>query len=167
MSGTVAAGAGFAPLAVRGGRWGGLRDAGSWRKRLLQRCACEQLQLFALGESIETVGVAARFGVHVDLVAYDGIGNDGVSLMLLFQGLELVEDLLGGDGLLVDPALLALGGLHLHKAAAVFEDFELVAVVDGCCAIGDGGYAVAQKRLLRRDVHILRGRLGAKFGASA
>ena len=48
--------------------------------------------------------------------------------MLLLQGVELVEDLLRRDGLVVDPALLALIGLDAYEAPAMFKHLELVAV---------------------------------------
>ena len=85
--------------------------------------------------------------------------------MLLLQSFELVEDRLVGDDLLVDPSGFALGCLHPHEASAPFEDLQLVAVLYSGGAVRHGGNAVAQKCLLRRDIHILRGGLWSQAGA--
>jgi hypothetical protein len=105
--------------------------------------------------------------VHVDLVTDNGGGYDVIFAVLLFQCFELVEDLLGGNGLLVDPALLALRGLDLEETASVVEYLEFVAVFDGSGAVGDCRYAIAQERLLRGDVDVLCRRLRAQLRTAA
>jgi hypothetical protein len=63
--------------------------------------------------------------------------------VLLLQLLELIEDLLGGDHLLVDPSDFALGGLHSHEAAATFEHLQLVPVLHRRGAVRHGRHPVA------------------------
>jgi len=51
--------------------------------------------------------------------------------------------------------------------AELNEHLQLLAVLYRRRAVRHGGYAVAQKRLFRRDIHILRGGLWSKPGAPA
>jgi hypothetical protein len=105
--------------------------------------------------------------VHVDLVANDGGGYDGVFAVLLFESFELIENFLGGDCLLVDPPLLALCGLDLDETAPMLKDLELVPVFDCAGSIGDCRYTVAEEGLFRRDIDVLRRRLGTQLRAAA
>ena len=65
---------------------------------------------------------------------------------------EGLEGLLVNDGALFNPADLVLLGLDPEEAAAVFEDFERLAVDDLGDAVADGGDAVMQVHLPGRDV---------------
>jgi len=69
--------------------------------------------------------------MQVNIVPHHGVGNRGVILVLLLQRLKQIEDLLGRNGLLINPALLAFGGLHSQEAATALQHFQLVAVIHG------------------------------------
>jgi hypothetical protein len=135
--------------------WG----ASAGRQGLGQGCAHEEFQLFAFGEPVKAFGVATGFDVHVDFVAHDGGGDLGIGLVLLPERFELIEDVLGCDSPLFDPALFAFVCLYPEEAAAVVEDLKFFAVVDGCGAIRDGCDPVAEEGLFCSDVDVLGGGL--------
>ena len=87
--------------------------------------------------------------------------------MFLLQCLELIEDVLRGNSLLVDPTLLALLGLHAEESASMLEHLQLVAVFNGTGTVRNRSNTIAQKRLLRRNVDILRRRLRPQPRAAA
>ncbi len=76
--------------------------------------------------------------------------------MVLGKLCESVVRLAVDNGALFNPADFVLLGLYLDKAAAVFEDFKLLAVGHHGDAFADGGHAVMQIHLPRGDVNAVR-----------
>ena len=111
--------------------------------------------------------IAPRTHVHIHIVANHRRRHHRVRLMLLLQCFELIEDLLRRNDLLVDPALLALLRLHTYKAPAMLQHLQPLAVVNGRGPVRHRRDPVAQVRLLRRHVHILRCRLWTQPRAAA
>ena len=93
--------------------------------------------------------------MHVEIVAQSGGGGSWILLVILGELGESVVCLAVDDGAFFNPADLVLLGLYLDKAAAVFEDFKLLAVGDHGDALADGGHAVMQIHLPRGDVHAI------------
>jgi hypothetical protein len=86
--------------------------------------------------------------------------------VLFRQFSETVEKVLSCHDLFTDPALLALLGLDLVKAASMIEHQQLIGVLDGCRAVRNGCYTVPQIGLFCRHVHVLARRFGPKMRAA-
>jgi hypothetical protein len=93
------------------------------------------------------LGLATGEDVKVDVVADGGVGDDGVFLVLSGELGEGVVGVGGEDGVLFDPADLVFLGFDAEEAAAVLEDFKLLAVDHLADAVGDGGDAVVEVHL--------------------
>ena len=84
-----------------------------------------------LGDLIEAGRLTARLGVHVEGVDDGGRALRGKFGDALGETPQIVHLRLGEQKIGVGPPFDALGGAHLDEAAARFEDFELIAMLDG------------------------------------
>ena len=135
--------------------------------RRRQRRPLQQLQFVALRQPVEPLRLPARLQVQVHLIPHHRGCHRRIGLVRLGQRQERVKDLLRRHRLLLDPALLALVRLHPVESSSVLQHLQLLPVFHGPGAVGDRRHAVAQKRLLRRHIHILGSRLRAQTRAPA
>jgi len=110
------------------------------------------LEFVALRQEVIAVGIAAWLEVQIAVIAQDGGPDHGVFLVAVVKGFEPGDDIGIDDGVLFDPADLALGGFDFEESTAVVEDLEPVAILDGRYAVGDGGHAVPEEGLLEEDI---------------
>ncbi len=137
------------------------------RRRLLHRRPAQQLQLVPFVQQKEVLRVAPRLQVHVHQVAHHARRNLRVTLMLVLQLVELVHHRIRRNHLLFDPARLASRVLHLDRVPPMLQHLQPLAVIHLPGPVRNRGHAIAQKRLLRRHVHVLVRRFGMKPLASA
>jgi len=91
--------------------------------------------------------------MQINVVAQRSGGHHRVVLVLDAKLLKGLERLAVDDRTLFNPADFLFLGLYFQKAAAGLEHFQRLAVDDLGHAIRDGGHAVMQVRLPRKDVH--------------
>src|SRR6266480_4589912 len=101
------------------------------------------------------LALAARFDVHVSVVAGNTGGLQRVVGVFFTELLKTVVDLLGDDVALLEPALGTIRGAHFDETLLAVHHTYPIAVLDGAGFAVDRRHPVAQRRLRRRNIHDL------------
>ena len=129
-----------------------------WRlKRFAGSCfrhrgAHQQLHLVIFGKQIETVAIAARTDMQIDIISQRARGDNRILLVFCSQMRKPVVGFGVNYGTFFNPADFVFLSLYAEKPATVFQDFELLPVHHLAHAVRHRGDAVLKVHLSDGDV---------------
>jgi len=107
----------------------------------------QHLDLLALSELENVVGITRGFDVQIGLVASYTDADRWSVLIVAAKLLQLVEDILADNITLFKPSFLAVGGSYANETPSSFEHLQAIAVLNQNNFVVHGSNAVTKINL--------------------